>query len=293
MYLLLLCILSSTAIFIIFKTINRFNIPALPVIVINYLVATILGFTINSGNRDLDTVFSSKWLSISIFIGIMLIIMFFLVAYSIEKAGISITTVASKMSVIFPIIFSLAIDPSDHITWMKSVAIVIALGGVLFTVYKPVELNPEKGSIYLPLLLFLGMGIVDSMVKLAQQNYVSDKETALFSAILFLNAFLAGTIAILFFHRHNHYFAQRTTWGWGIMLGAVNFGSIFFLVKTLNYTSPSGKGMDSSVIFGVNNISIVALCVLAGFLIFKEKLLFINWIGIGLSALALMLFTLV
>jgi uncharacterized membrane protein len=51
--------------------------------------------------------------------------------------------------------------------------------------------------------------------------------------------------------------------------------------------------MDSSVIFGTNNISIVALSVLIGLLVFKEKLKLINWIGVVLSALALLLFTLV
>ena len=293
MYLLLLCILSSTAIFVIFKTIHRFNIPSFPVIVINYLVATILGFVIYNGNRSLDSILSSRWLIISIIIGIMFIIMFFLVAYCTKKAGLSVTTVASKMSVIFPIIVSLAIDPSDHISLMKSAAIVIALGGLLFTVYKPEKVSPERGIIYIPLLLFLGMGIVDSMVKLAQQLYVTDQETALFSAILFLNAFLAGSIAILFSRKHHHYFIRRAVWGWGALLGVVNFGSIFFLVKSLNYTSASGKSMDSSVIFGANNISIVALSVLVGLVIFKEKLQVINWIGIGLSALALLLFTLI
>jgi uncharacterized membrane protein len=51
--------------------------------------------------------------------------------------------------------------------------------------------------------------------------------------------------------------------------------------------------MDGSVIFGANNMSIVALSVLVGLLVFKEKLKFVNWIGIVLSALALLLFALV
>ncbi|MCD4709565.1 MAG: hypothetical protein K8R52_01860, partial [Bacteroidales bacterium] len=79
----------------------------------------------------------------------------------------------------------------------------------------------------------------------------------------------------------------------GLLLGAVNFGSIFFLVRALNYNPAAGKSMDSSMIFGANNISIMALSVLVGLLVFKEKLIFVNWIGIVLSALALLLFTLV
>jgi drug/metabolite transporter (DMT)-like permease len=137
------------------------------------------------------------------------------------------------------------------------------------------------------------MGVVDSMVKLAQQQYVEDSETALFSAILFLNAFLAGVLALAIYRKDSRQFLRAKVWGWGILLGAVNLGSIFFLVKALNYKPDSGTGLDSSVIFGANNISIVALSVLVGLWIFKEKLQLINWIGIGLSALALLLFTLV
>ncbi|MCD4710672.1 MAG: DMT family transporter [Bacteroidales bacterium] len=291
MHFLLLCILSSTAIFVIFKTISRFNIPALPVIVINYLVATLLGFIIYTGDTGPASILGSRWLPISIMIGIMFILMFFLVAYSTRKAGLSVTTVASKMSVIFPIIFSLAIDPSDQLTLLKSAAVIIALGGVVLTVYRPDNEIPERSVIFIPLLLFIGMGVVDSMVKLAQQQYVSDKETALFSAILFLNAFISGIVSIIFYRKHNSYFFKGAVWGWGLLLGAVNFGSIFFLVRALNYNPAAGKSMDSSVIFGANNISIVALSVLVGLLVFKEKLKFINWIGIVLSAMALLLFT--
>lgn len=293
MHFLLLCILSSTAIFVTFKTINRFKIPAFPVIVINYLVATILGFLIYSGDTDFASIPDSPWLPISILIGILFILMFFLVAFSTRKAGLSVTTVASKMSVIFPIVFSLIIDPSDQLTMIKSIAVLIALGGVVLTVYKPDGDHPERSIIFIPLLLFVGMGLVDSLVKLAQQQYVSDDETALFSAILFLNAFISGLLASIFYRKHNHYFLKAAVWGWGTVLGIVNFGSIFFLVRTLHYNSPAGRSMDSSVIFGANNISIVALSVLVGLLIFKEKLSYINWIGVVLSAVALLLFALV
>jgi len=219
--------------------------------------------------------------------------MFFLVAHSTRKAGLSVTTVASKMSVIFPIVFSLFIDPSDQLNMMKSAAVVIALIGVVLTVYKPDNGSPEKNVIFIPLLLFVGMGVVDSMVKLAQHQYVSDNETALFSAILFLNAFISGLLVMLLYRKDNRQFLKPKTWVWGVLLGAVNFGSIFFLVRALNYSSAGGKSMDSSVIFGANNISIVALSVLVGLAIFKEKLKLINWIGVVLSALALLLFTLV
>jgi drug/metabolite transporter (DMT)-like permease len=293
MHFLILCILSSTAIFVTFKTINRLQIPAFPVIVINYLAATLLGFLIYSGDNGISSIPGSPWLPISIIIGIMFILMFFLVAFSTRKAGISVTTVASKMSVIFPIIFSLIIDPGDQLSMIKAIAVITALGGVILTVYKSDGELPEKSVVFIPLLLFVGMGLVDSLVKLAQQQYVPDEETALFSAILFLNAFLSGILAAIFYRKYLHWFLKLRVWGWGLLLGCVNFGSIFFMVRALHYHSPSGAKMDSSVIFGANNISIVALSVFVGLLVFKEKLKLINWMGILLSAVALFLFALV
>lgn len=293
MHFLLLCILSSTAIFVTFKTLHRLRIPAFPVIVINYLAATLLGFLIYRGDTDLSSLYSAPWLPMSIIIGIMFILMFFLVAFSTRKAGLSVTTVASKMSVIFPIAFSIIIDPGDQLSLLKSVAIASALGGVLLTVHKPDGDQPDRSVIFIPLLLFVGMGMVDSLVKLAQQSYVDDQETAIFSAILFLNAFISGLIAAIFNRKYRTYFLRTNTWSWGLLLGCVNFGSIYFLVRALHYISPSGQQMDGSVIFGANNISIVALSVLVGLLIFREKLRLVNWLGVILSALALLLFTIV
>jgi len=292
MHFLFLCILSSTSIFVIFKSIDRQGTPAFPVIVINYLAATILGFLINPGRISSSSIREAPWLPISALIGILFILMFFLIAYSSRKAGISITTVASKMSVIFPILVSMLVDSSDRLTSYKLAAIVTTLAGVGLSVYKPRKGNLDPRVVYPPLLLFVGMGIVDSLVKYAQHRFVGDAHTALFSAVLFLNAFLSGVIALVFFPKYFRYFARMSTWIWGLLLGAVNFGSIFFLVRALNYVSPSGSGADSSVIFGVINIGIVALSVLVGLWIFREKLLALNWLGILLSAAALLLFAL-
>ncbi len=292
MHFLLLCIISSTGIFIVFKSLDRFNIPSFPVIVINYLVATILGFVINPGLARIDEVSKMEWLPASILIGILFIVMFFLVAYSSKKAGISVTTVASKMSVIFPIILSILIDPGDQLSLLKIAAILCTLCGVALTVYNPREGVANRAAIYIPLILFAGMGIVDSLVKYAQHQYVSDQETALFSAVLFLNAFVAGVLVLIFTPKNFRSFLRPAIWAWGILLGTVNFGSIFFIVRALNFISPQGQMIDSSVIFGINNTGIVALSVMAGLLVFGERLKPVNWVGIILSAIALVLFSL-
>lgn len=293
MHFLLLCILSSTAIFIIFKIVARRNIPSLPVIVINYLTASLTGLLLNPVKFDAAHIFTSGWLSLSIIIGLLFISMFFIVAYSSKLAGLSITTLAGKMSVVLPISFSFLIDPTDQLSPLKSIGLLLALIGVLLTVYQANARKTNWKAFAIPLLLFFGMGIVDSLVKLAQHRHVSDPDTALFSAVLFINAFLAGTIVSLLSPSIYKEYRKGRTWFYGIMLGLVNFGSIFFLVRALNYVDPGALKTDSSIIFGINNLGVVSLSVMAGFLLFREKLSKINRAGIALSALAIILFTLI
>ena len=58
-------------------------------IVINYLMATFLGFLIYRGETVLSSIPGSPWLAISMIIGILFILMFFLVAFSTKKAGVN------------------------------------------------------------------------------------------------------------------------------------------------------------------------------------------------------------
>ncbi len=286
-----LSILSSTGIFLVFKFLGQRGITPFPVIVINYFVASVLGLLINTDRVPVSDILTSPWIPVSIIIGFLFIIMFFIVARSSEKAGISITTVASKLSVVFPIAFSICIDPSDKLNAIKGLAVISALTGVFLTVYKPGKTSSERKTMLIPLLLFIGMGIVDSLVKFAQHTYVHNENTALFSAVLFFMAFLTGLAIMPFRKKGVREFRKGKVWSWGILLGIVNFGSIFMMVSALNYVGTGGTRIDSSIIFGANNIGIVSLSVLSGLLVFKEKLHAINWIGTGISVLAIILFS--
>ena len=288
---LIRCIFSSTGIFIVFKYLDKKNLPSFPVIIINYLVASIMGFLINADQVKVSDIFSASWIPVSILIGFLFIVMFFVIARSSNEAGISVTTVASKMSVVFPIAFSMMIDPSDKLTLLKGAAVLATLTGVLLTVYEPGRSLQARKRKYLPLVLFIGMGLVDSLVKFAQHSYVSDRETALFSAALFAMAFLTGIVMLPFRKEGISEFKSAAVWRWGLLLGIVNFGSIYLMVSALNHVNEYGARIDSSVIYGANNIGIVSLSVLAGLFIFREKLRRINWVGIAISAIAIVLFS--
>ena len=283
---LLFSILSSTCIFLIFRLIDKRNIPTFPVIVINYLTASAIGFLIygNLGLQHLD--FPRPFYFLAVIIGVLFIIMFFVVAKSSQKAGMAVTTIAGKMSMVFPIAFSLMYDPGDTISFIKLTGIMVALPGVLFTIYKKKEQLPDLSLLYLPMILFVGMGVVDSLVKLAQFEYVSDRNLSLFTAILFGISALCGVGISLTSKKRFLSLFKLNVLTWGILLGGVNFGSIYFLVRTLNFIHPQWGTIDSSVVFGINNIGILTLSVLLGVILFREKLTRLNIAGILICLIA-------
>lgn len=289
MLFLLLSILSSTGIFLIFRLIERQGISNFPVIVLNYIAAAGLGFFLTSSTAAESGPFPAAFYMLATLIGILFILMFFVVARSSQKAGMGVTTIAGKMSVIFPIIFSILYDAQDSISTLKAMGILVALTGVLLTVYKKRTQLPEPAFIYLPVILFVGMGVVDSLVKLAQYEYISDTNLSLFTAILFSISAFCGLLASFFQKgRFRSIFTPRALL-WGTLLGAVNFGSIYFLVKTLNHIHPERGAIDSSVVFGINNIGIVGLSVILGMLLFQEKLTPMNKAGVIVSIVATIL----
>lgn len=288
---LILSIISSTFIFIIFRFITQFRHPVLPVIVINYFFASLGGWILSPVSRELSGLARSEWAGLAVLIGILFILMFFVIGKSSDKAGLNITTVASKMSVVVPISFSLIYDPSDQLTLLKLAGILAALISIFMIIFPGKSHIRDKGYYFYPILLFAGMGITDSLLKFAQYNYVNDHELPAFSAILFLISFLTGILILGFRDRSLKALVKPAFLGWGFLLGISNFGSIYFFVRALNYRGGSDGGTDSSVVFGVNNTGIVLLSFLAAVFFFRERMNPVNIAGVFVSILAIYLFS--
>jgi uncharacterized membrane protein len=68
----------------------------------------------------------------------------------------------------------------------------------------------------------------------------------------------------------------------GIVLGAINYSTMYFIMKAL-----SAGVMEPSILFPINNLSILTLSTLISVIFFKEKMSTKNWLGIALSVLAI------
>lgn len=279
---LVLSVLASTGIFIVFKLFKTYKINTLQAIVVNYITAFVCGIIHSDSKIKPIDIVNSDWFLGVLILGFLFISVFNVMALTSQRNGLSVASVASKMSVIIPIIFGIYVYKESFET-QKIIGILLALIAVYLTSLKPTKVSASDKSILLPILLFLGSGTIDTTI-----NYFApDDKIPLFSALIFGFAFIIGVCILIYNYFKEKQKFQLKTIPFGILLGLINYASIYFLLKALRI-----DGLESSRLFTINNVAIVAFSTLIGLVIFKEKIYTKNWIGICLAIISIALVTL-
>lgn len=283
---LILSILASTAIFVVFKLFERFKINTLQAIVINYITACCCGLLSYEGTINISETSNSKWFLGAILLGFLFISVFNLMALTAQRHGLSVASVAGKMSVMIPVVFSIHVY-AESISVQKIFGIVLALIAVYLTAIKAKSSINIRQSLWLPFLLFLGSGVIDTSIKYLETTYVPENGIPIFSATIFGCAAIIGILILIIMKlKHTFVFNVKNIFG-GIILGIINYYSIFFLLRALQF-----EGLESSMLFTVNNVAIVMVSTLVGLFLFKESISKKNWFGISLAIISILLVTL-
>ncbi len=278
---LLLSILCSTLIFVIFKLFDRFKISNLQAIVVNYFVAFSVGWATSPFDLS-PTQFAEKpWFHSVFILGLTFITLFQLMAWVAQKIGVSAVSITVKMSFVIPIAAGMFLY-DERLSLVQMIGVVAALAAVYLSTRKKEKKNKGEASLLLPLLLFVGSGLMDSFLKYNEDQLVPDSEDGQFASLVFLTAGVLGCLFLGFKLVSKSEKLHPRNLVAGLILGIVNYGSIFFLLKALG-----GGAMHSTVVFPVNNVGIVALSVLIAWTIFKEKITLTNKIGIALGIIAI------
>lgn len=284
MIFLLLSILFSTGLFVIFKYFGIYKIDVLKAIFVNYIVAFSMGFFFAERQIPISEIYLEPWFSGALFLGALFVSIFFVMAMTAQKNGVSVTSIAGKMSVVVPVVFGIILY-NESVTFLKIVGIIMALIAVYLSSVKE-EKSEKNGTLLLPILLFIGSGTIDTLLKYIQENYVSDEDVSIFSGSLFG---IAGVFA--FFILVIKTLKKREAFGYkniiaGIILGIPNYYSIIFLIKALQ-----NKNFESSTLFTINNVAIVVVSTLVGLFFFKEKFSIKNKIGVAMAVLGIIIVT--
>jgi drug/metabolite transporter (DMT)-like permease len=281
-------IILTTYLTLSFKVLQKLNIDVFPAIVFNYLTCVVTGSLVNGNIPFSQQVTTADWFKWALVMGSLFIILFNLIAFVTQKIGVAVSSVANKLSMIIPVLFFIVFN-NDPYNLLKIIGIVVAIIAVVCTCYTTSNNSQlkNKNLLYiLPLILFVGSGLLDTLYKDVYDKYLNNNDTALNNFLItsFATAGIVGfTILMYQYVTKKRIFSIKTVLA-GICIGLPNYFSIWCLGKVYKENL-----MESSAIIPVNNMAIVFVSTLAAFIFFKEKLSKINWMGILLSIAAIAL----
>ncbi|HYJ37643.1 MAG TPA: DMT family transporter [Chitinophagaceae bacterium] len=272
-----------------FKVVEKFRVQRFPAIVFNYIFCAITGIIINGRVPDYRANIDKDWFAWACIMGTVFIVLYNIIASSAQRVGVAVTSVANKLSLVIPFVFSIYLY-NEEATWLKIIGIAVALLAVILTCLPSgnQQLHTKDRWVYLlPILLFFGSGLLDTMIKYVEHNFLNATNVNEYLTTAFTTA---AVIGILMLTVQLLTGKQRFSWKAvmaGVLIGIPNYISIWCLMEVLKQYAG-----DSSAIIPINNMGIVLFSAVVAWLIFKEKLSHINWIGIILSlgAIALIAF---
>jgi len=280
-------IVLSSYLTLAFKMLGKLNIPIFQAIVYNYITCVITGSIVNQSFPINKEALGQTWFHWACLMGVLFIILFNMIGVTAQKISVAVASVSNKLSLIIPVVLSIYLY-NEKVEGFKLLGVIIALVAVIFTCLqdKKQEAGMDKAIVKweyaLPFLLFIGSGLLDSLINHVQQKHVNDSNS---NAFLISGFAAAGTIGfvllLLQFWQGKQRFSYKPVVA-GIIIGIPNYFSIWCLVRYLKF-SP----WQSSASIPINNMGIVLFSTIVAWIAFEEKLSIINWIGITLSVIAI------
>ena len=269
-----------------FKVVERLRINMFQTIVFNYVACVATGsffmgyFPVNS------TTFHQPWFKWALLMGASFITIFNMLGFTTQKIGVAIASVANKLSLVIPFVFSIYLY-NEKAAVLKLLGIVLALVAVWLTMKqekKPGVLIVSKWLLFLPVLLFIASGLLDTMVKYVEQTFLNEHNNNDYLITAFASAASIGlTLLLVLLVTGRQRFDYRAILA-GFSIGIPNYFSIWCLLVVLKQYAG-----NSSAIMPINNMGIVLFSAVMAWILFKEKLSAINWVGIVLSLVAIAL----
>jgi len=299
---LALAVLCSVSIGMIFKHTGRVGLDRTTLLTVNYAAAVgVAGLLFAGGGRSLDggISLSPDLLGLAGGVGVLLIAGFFLLSYATDVAGMSLAIGVMRVSVIIPFLASwLVWDEVPSIPQglgmvLASVAFfliaqkyrapsptVVAEGGTS-AVGAPLEQIDWHASLVLALTFCAGGG-VDLSMKAFEEGVGGEGSRVVFLLLAFGAAFLVGLAIVVGRGLWQGRWPGTAAVGWGTVLGIVNYGSLEFLLRAI-------AELPGPFVFPANNIAIMLLAAALGVALWGERLSRVNYVGLALAVVALIL----
>ncbi|MDB5130147.1 DMT family transporter [Mucilaginibacter sp.] len=278
-----LSICCSVIVSVLLKLAKRYQIDVFQAITWNYSMAILLTWFFFK-----PTIPSLQNAPVHIYLGlgILLPLLFMVMAISVRIAGIVRTDVAQRLSLFIPLLASFLIF-GDSLNKLKIIGLVIGFAAILCSI--PWQKKTANRKVYsnawiFLLIVFFGIGIIDILFKQVALFKEVPYTTSLF--LIYTLAFVIALIVLIF-----RVLTKKTKFSWlhimfGWILGVANFGNILFYLKAHTSLSKS-----PSTVFSAMNIGVIALGTLVGLVVFNERLSILNKVGVALAVIAIVVIT--
>ncbi|KQW99308.1 DMT family transporter [Flavobacterium sp. Root420] len=277
MLFLILSILCSVIVGVIFKITRKYNANPIQIVAFNYVFALLLCyFTFKPDIAQVDG--SAPW-NIYIAIGILLPIVFLFLIASIKHMGIVKTDAAQRLSLFIPILAAWFIFKEEFNSY-KVIGLLIGFVALLF-ILKKQSANTANKWIY-PAIVLLGFGVIDILFKQIALYTTLPYTTSLF--VVFDISLAISLLVVVYETVLKKVKLEAKNILLGGLVGLFNFGNILFYLKAHKAFSD-----NPSTVFAGMNMGVIILGSLVGLLFFREKLSKINFIGLFLALIAIVL----
>ena len=278
----LLSVCCSVIVSILLKLARRYEINVFQAIGFNYAAAALLCYWLFK--PDLTNLDSSAPISIYMTLGFLLPTIFVVMAFSVRYAGIVRTDIAQRLSLLIPLLAAYLFF-GEQFSTVKTGAISLGLLAVLLSISWDKNASENKHSWLFPSTVFFGFGLIDVLFKQIATFKNLPFTTALF--VIFLLALGISMLSLIYLVLLKKMRITLINLFCGLILGVFNFGNIYFYLK-----AHQALQTQPSVVFTAMNIGVIALGSIVGLLLFKEKLSKLNYAGILLAILAILIIAL-
>lgn len=279
----LLAACCSVLVSVLLKLARRHDIDVVQAIGWNYLAASVLCWFLLEPQLGGLIEPDVPWPSL-LGLAFVLPTLFLVLAASVRRAGIVLTDIAQRLSLLLSLLAAFALF-GESASALKLGGLALGLLAVLGILWRPERGATSEGGPAWPVLLTVwgGFALVDVMLK-----HIAAAGTP-FAASLQISfglAFAGMALCLVIRAATGRNAGQgRLTLRncvAGLLLGAINFANILFYVQAHRVLST-----QPAVVFAMMNIGVVVLGTLVGVFAFREPLSRLNRAGIVLAILAI------
>lgn len=275
---IILSICCSVFVSVLLKLAKRYAIDTRQAIMWNYSIAAALTYLIYDPAWP---AFGGSLFPTYIVLGVLLPSLFVILALSVKYTGIVKTDVAQRLSLFIPVLAAFLFFGEEH-SALKISGIVLAFLAIICSVpWQKKDTGSASYWIY-PVAVFIGMGIIDILFKHIAKTVSIPFTSSLLVVFLFAFVISALFLLYLFLIKKLKFALINVLCGW--ILGIANFGNILFYLK-----AHQALADQPSLVFSAMNIGVIVMGSLVGVLIFHEKLSRLNYAGILLALISIIL----